>query len=116
MAKVRLTKGLRLPKRGLLFPGAVLEPTPEELEVIERLGANATDKVEPAPGKAEVPEEITDAEVPEEITDAEEQLEHVEEVSRPKQAANLEAWQAFARGLGIDTKGMTKQEIIAATK
>nr|DAQ59360.1 MAG TPA: hypothetical protein [Caudoviricetes sp.] len=107
MAKVRLTKGLRLPKRGLLFPGAVLEPTPEELEVIERLGANATDKVEPAPGKAEVPEEITDAE---------EQLEHVEEVSRPKQAANLEAWQAFARGLGIDTKGMTKQEIIAATK
>lgn len=107
MAKVRLTKGLRLPKRGLLFPGAVLEPTAEELEVIERLGANATDKVEPAPGEAEVPEEITDAE---------EQLEHVDEVSRPKQAANLEAWQAFARGLGIDTKGMTKQEIIAATK
>lgn len=107
MAKVRLTKGLRLPKRGLLFPGAVLEPTAEELEVIERLGANATDKVEPAPGKAEVPEEITDTE---------EQLEHVDEVSRPKQAANLEAWQAFARGLGIDTKGMTKQEIIAATK
>lgn len=114
MAKVRLTKGLRLPKRGLLFPGAVLEPTPEELEVIERLGANATDKVEPAPGKAEVPEEITDAE--EQLEHAEEQLEHVEEVSRPKQAANLEAWQAFARGLGIDTKGMTKQEIIAATK
>lgn len=107
MAKVRLTKGLRLPKRGLLFPGAVIDPTPEELEVIERLGANATDKVEPAPGKAKVPEEITDTE---------EQLEHVEEVSRPKQAANLEAWQAFARGLGIDTKGMTKQEIIAATK
>lgn len=107
MAKVRLTKGLRLPGRGLLFPGAVLEPTPEELEVIERLGANATDKAEPAPG---------DAAEPEEITDTEKQLEHVDEVSRPKQAANLETWQAYARAVGIDTKGMTKQEIIAATK
>lgn len=107
MAQVRLTKGLRLPGRGLLFPGAVLEPTPEELEVIERVGANATVTVEPAPGAAAEPEEITDAG---------KQLEHVDEVSRPKQAANLETWQVYARAVGIDTKGMTKQEIIAATK
>lgn len=107
MAQVRLTKGLRLPGRGLLFPGAVLEPTQEELEVIERLGANATVKAEPAPGVADKPEEITNTE---------KQLEHVDEVSRPKQAANLETWQAYARAVGIDTKGMTKQEIIAATK
>ena len=63
--------------------------------------------IEPAPGQADKPEEITDTG---------EQLEHVEEVSRPKQAANLETWEAYARARGIDTKGMTKQEIIAATK
>ena len=108
MAQVRLTKGLRLPGRGLLFPGTVFEPTDDELEVIERVGAvGPAVKIEPAPGQADKPEKITDTE---------EQLEHVEEVSRPKQAANLEAWEAYARARGIDTKGMTKQEIIAATK
>ena len=108
MAQVRLTKGLRLPGRGLLFPGTVFEPTDDELEVIERVGAvSPAMKIEPAPGQADKPEEITDTE---------EQLEHVEEVSRPKQAANLETWEAYARARGIDTKGMTKQEIIAATK
>jgi len=106
MAKVRLTKGLRLPERGLMFPGAVFEPTPEELEVIERAGAaGVVPEAEPAPAK--------DAE----DAVAEDDQEPVEEApDRPKQAANLETWQAFARGLGIDTKGMTKQEIIAATK
>ena len=108
MAQVRLTKGLRLPGRGLLFPGTVFEPTDDELEVIERVGAvGPAVKIEPAPGQADKPEEITDTE---------KQLEHVDEVSRPKQAANLETWQAYARAVGIDTKGMTKQEIIAATK
>lgn len=108
MATIRLTKGLRLPERGLLFPGAVFEPTVDELEIIERVGAIVPDvKVEPAPGYADKPEEITDPV---------EQLEHVEEVSRPKQAANLEAWETYARARGIDPKGMTKAEIIAATK
>lgn len=108
MAQVRLTKGLRLPGRGLLFPGTVFEPTDDELEVIERVGAvGPAVKIEPAPGQADKPEEITNTE---------KQLEHVDEASRPKQAANLETWQAYARAVGIDTKGMTKQEIIAATK
>lgn len=108
MAQVRLTKGLRLPGRGLMFPGTVIEPTAEELDIIKRLGADGADiKVEPAPGFAEKPEEITDTE---------EQLEHVEKVSRPKQAANLETWEAYARAIGIDPKGLTKQEIIAATR
>lgn len=107
MAQVRLTKGLRLPGRGLLFPGQVIEPTAEELDTIKRLGADGAVKVEPAPGYADKPEEITDTE---------EQLEHVEKVSRPKQAANLETWEAYARARGIDPKGLTKQEIIAATR
>lgn len=106
MAKVRLTKGLRLPERGLLFPGAVFEPTPEEREVIERVGAaGVVPEAEPAPA-----EDAEDAV-------SEDYEESVEEApDRPKQAANLETWQAYARALGIDTKGMSKQEIIAATK
>lgn len=106
MAEIRLVKGVRLPARGLMFPGTVFEPTDDELEIIERVEANGpVVKIEPAPGQAD-----------KEITDTEEQLEHVEEVSRPKQAANLETWEGYARALGIDPKGMTKQEIISATR
>ena len=106
MAQVRLTKGLRLPGRGLLFPGAVFEPTPEEREVIERVGAaGVVPEAEPSPAEDAEPSPAEDDEEP------------VEEApDRPKQAENLETWQTYARALGIDTKGMSKQEIIAATK
>ena len=114
MAQVRLTKGLRLPGRGLLFPGAVFEPTPEEREVIERVGAaGVVPEAEPSPAEDAEPSPAEDAEP----SPAEDDEEPVEEApDRPKQAENLETWQTYARALGIDTKGMSKQEIIAATK
>lgn len=108
MTDVRLTKGLRLPNRGLLFPGTVIDATDEELKIIKAVGADTTNvKVDPPRGKSEKPEEIPDAE---------EQLERVEEASRPKNTEKQEVWEAYARKLGIDPKGMTKQEIINATK
>lgn len=35
---------------------------------------------------------------------------------RPRQAEAKEKWEAYARSLGIDPKGLDKQEIIAATR
>lgn len=37
-------------------------------------------------------------------------------VKKPAKAAPLASWQAYAVGCGIDPKGMTKQELIAAVR
>lgn len=38
------------------------------------------------------------------------------DVSRPKQAASTEDWRAYGESQGINTKGLSKQQIIAATR
>jgi pyrroloquinoline quinone (PQQ) biosynthesis protein C len=38
------------------------------------------------------------------------------EVKRPARAASVDMWRSYAVALGIDPKGLSKQEIIAATR
>lgn len=38
------------------------------------------------------------------------------EGERPKQAASTDTWREYAKKVGVDPKGLSKQEIIAATK
>lgn len=35
---------------------------------------------------------------------------------KPKRAASVDAWRTYAEAQGVDVKGMSKQEIIAATR
>lgn len=56
------------------------------------------------------PEPDPEADAPDEAD------ESPEDMDRPKKVANLDTWQAYARSVGIDPKGMTKAEIIAATQ
>ncbi|AIT89163.1 hypothetical protein [Corynebacterium ulcerans] len=62
------------------------------------------------------PVQETDAEPAEAVSDAVVSGEPSEKVSseRPKHTATTDSWRAYANSFGIDTKGMKKQEIIAA--
>lgn len=106
MANVRLSKGVRLPSRGLLFPGTVIDASDAELEIIEAAGASAP--VEDAPQG-----EKRGGRKPQPKADA---GTGDSKPQRPKNAEKQEVWEAYARKLGIDPKGMDKQEIINATK
>lgn len=106
MASVRLSKGIRLPARGLLFPGAVIDATDEEFKLIESVGAVAPVEAATQGGKRgdSKPQPKADAGTGD------------SKPQRPKNAEKQEVWEAYARKLGIDPKGMDKQEIINATK
>lgn len=36
--------------------------------------------------------------------------------TKPKRAASVEAWRTYAEAQGVDVKGLSKQEIVAATR
>jgi hypothetical protein len=74
-------------RRGIAVDGE-LHPAP----------AAAPDSVEP---KHAAPEPVSDVEP---------------EVKRPARAASVDMWRSYAVALGIDPKGLSKQEIIAATR
>lgn len=108
MPKIVLTKAAQVPLKGpIRWPGYTAEVDDATFDALSARGVLAvevpTTVLVEQPAAEPTPEPAEDA-------------PPAGEVQRPKQAANLETWQAFARGLGIDTKGMTKQEIIAATK
>lgn len=108
MPKIVLAKAAQVPIKGpIRWPGYTAEVDDATFDALSARGVLAVE----APTTVVVEQTAVEP-TPEPAEDE----PPAEEVQRPKQAANLETWQAFARGLGIDTKGMTKQEIIAATK
>lgn len=53
--------------------------------------------------------------VPDEEPDADAAEKSEKSEKRPARTASLDTWKAFAEKQGIQTKGMSKQDIIAAT-
>lgn len=109
MPKIVLAKAARVPLDGpIRWPGYSADVDDATFDVLSERGVLADEDPAPAPVTIDVEEQSAPVE---------EQSAPVEDApKRPKQAANLETWQGYARALGIDTKGMSKQEIIAATK
>lgn len=110
MPKIVLAKAARVPLDGpIRWPGYTAEVDDATFDALSARGVlEVAPELEPDP-------EADDPSEPEPDPEAEPD-EVPEGVERPKKVANLDTWQAYARSLGIDPKGMTKAEIIAATE
>ena len=103
MPKVTLAKSIRLPGDRLRRVGEVVDVSDEVHERFSPLGVFASGDPAPVQVKAEVP---VDERAPE--PDA-------PRVKRPARTAPVDTWRAYAEGQGIDPKGLSKAELIAAT-
>lgn len=110
MPRVTLAKSIRLPGDRLRRVGEVVDVTDEVLGRFAPLGVFAVD----APATTPV-EDKPQADAPTEDSGADD-APAVAAVKRPARTAPLDTWRAYAREQGIDPKGLTKAEIIAATK
>lgn len=109
MPKIVLAKAARVPLDGpIRWPGYAADVDDGTFDVLSARGVLG----------GEPPEVVESAapETPEVVEPAAPEPSEEDAPKRPKQAANIDTWQTYARALGIDPKGMSKQEIIAATK
>lgn len=106
MPKIVLAKAAQVPLKGpIRWPGYTAEV---DDATFDALSARGVLEVAPEPDpEPDDPSEPDPEPEPDEVPEG---------VERPKKVANLDTWQAYARSLGIDPKGMTKAEIIAATE
>ncbi|MGX1598592.1 hypothetical protein ACWIDS_16200 [Dietzia maris] len=81
-------------------PGEEATVTGDVLARLEGIGAVGDPKPAPAPRPVAVP--------------AAQEESEVSTSDRPLKTAKLEAWQDYARSLGVSTTGKSKAEIIAA--
>lgn len=100
--QVTLGVAIRLPDRPLYKPGQVVEVDENELKLVEKLNAIAID--EPANNVTVTKQAHTV--VPEENVP--------EGVKRPAKTASADKWAEFLTSRGIDPKGLSKREMIAA--
>lgn len=103
MPKVTLAKSIRLPGDRLRRVGEVVDVSDEVHERFSPLGVFASDDPAPVPVKAAAPADERAAE-----PDA-------PRVKRPARTAPVDTWRAYAEAQGIDPKGLSKAELIAAT-
>lgn len=103
MPKVTLAKSIRLPGDRLRRVGEIVDVSDEVHERFSPLGVFASDDPAPVPVKSEVPADERAAE-----PDA-------PRVKRPARTAPVDTWRAYAEAQGIDPKGLSKAELIAAT-
>ena len=103
MPKVTLAKSIRLPGDRLRRVGEVVDVSDEVHERFSPLGVFVSGDPAPVQVKAEVPvdERATESESP--------------RVKRPARTAPVDTWRAYAEAQGIDPKGLSKAELIAAT-
>lgn len=88
------------------LPGDTVEVEEAIAEWLESCGALATGRTDPAP-RVRVTPPSSEAE-PEPVVPVE------SGPSKPRRAAPVDEWRIYAAAQGIDPKGLSKQEIIAA--
>lgn len=104
MRKVTLAKSIRFPGDRLRLAGEVVEV--DDGVFAEFVGRGVFVTGAPKPSKPVERQREPEAEAePEPAGDA---------PQRPRKAAALDAWRAYATAKGVDPKGMTKAELIAA--
>lgn len=108
MPRVTLSTMYR-PGDVLFFPGDTVEVDEDTAARLKACGSLVTDR--PAEAEPVAPQKV-DA-TPDPVVDE----EPVESGPvKPKRAASVDAWRTYAEAQGVDVKGMSKQEIIAATR
>ena len=106
MRKVTLAKSIRFPGDRLRLAGEVVEVDDDVFAEFVGRGVFVTGTSKPSEPVERQREPEADAEaVPEPAGGA---------PQRPRKAAALDAWRAYATAKGVDPKGMTKAELIAA--
>lgn len=104
MRRVTLAKSIRFPGDRLRLAGEVVEV--DDGVFAEFVGRGVFVTGAPKPSKpVERQREPEGSAEPEPAGDA---------PQRPRKAAALDAWRAYATAKGVDPKGMTKAELIAA--
>lgn len=110
--RVKLLKAIRLaPNTPVRKPGEVVEVEDSLVEKFRGLGvfeeAEVSSEVQPDPAPVVEPEAEPVDEPVAEPTPAK---------NRPSRTAGIDDWRAFAKTKGVETKNLSKQEIIAATQ
>lgn len=104
MRRVALAKAVRLPGLPLRPAGFIVEVPDDVFEQFAPRGVFKTETDTPTvePVEDAKPRRAVKAETP--------------EVKRPARSADIDQWREFATAQGINPKGLTKQELIAATR
>ena len=106
--KVTLAKAIRLPGQPLRARGSVVDVDEETAERLRARGGLVDETA--VPELAEEP-----ARVVEPVEEKQpEGVDGVEKAAKPAKSAGIEAWRDYARANGLDPKGLSKQELIAA--
>lgn len=100
--KVTLGVAIRLPGRPLYKPGQVVEVDENELKLVEELDAIAVDEPDNNVTVTEQAHTVVRGETAD------------DKVQRPAKTASAEKWSEYLTSRGIDPKGLTKREMIAA--
>lgn len=113
MPKVTLSRFWN-PGENRFVPGDVVDVDAETAEWLESTGALATVKLAV---KSKPVKPADDDAVDEQVDpDADEPGEDDDSAARPARTAPIDTWREYAESLGIATKGLSKQELIAATR
>lgn len=113
--KVTLVKAIRLPGRPLRAAGSVVEVDEETAADLVRRGVvaeAATAGVVETDGDGDDDDDV-DAD-PVETDGDTDPVDPVDENGRPRKTAPVAAWRKYADAQGLPTKGLDKQQIIAA--
>ena len=92
-------------------PGSVVEVDEDTAQWLKACAALADSSAKPAAKKPEPKPKPTPETKPEPNAAA-----SSAEVERPARAASIDDWRKYAESLGIVTKGLSKKDIIAATR
>lgn len=106
--KVTLAKAIRLPGHPLRARGSVVEVDEETAERLRARGVLVDETA--VPESAEEPVQVIEP-VEEKQPEG---VGGVEKAAKPAKSAGIEAWRDYARANGLDPKGLSKQELIAA--
>lgn len=107
MRRVTLAKSIRFPGGPLRLQGTTIEVEDALYDAYVGKGVFVSD-VDSAPAPVSVPEPAPAVEEPAPVK--------APKVVKPAKAASLARWREYAQSLGIDHKGLSKAEIIAATR
>ncbi|WP_411708639.1 hypothetical protein [Corynebacterium sp. LaCa116] len=108
MVKVTLAKYWS-PEDVIHPPGSVVEVDEETARWLKACAALVDSSAKPAAKKPEPKPKPTSETQPEPKAPA-------GEVERPARAASIDDWRKYAESLGIVTKGLSKKDLIAATR
>lgn len=100
--KVTLGVAIRLPGRPLYKRGSVVEVNEQEKELLQKLGALASSELNNNVTVTKQDQPMVTEEVP------------ADKVQRPAKTASAEKWAEYLNSQGIDPKGLSKREMIAA--